>query len=587
VKKKRDWSRWFDQLDEEKISSLFAGAGNLPDPQMEHDEKFRFAVNNLGKMEKVIRTPGRKFPAFFRPNLVVKFALATAVSVFIAVLLLYDIRLPSGSIETSRFSVSDLRGTASFIDESGGSKPLRQNSVLGKDVVIVTEAAARVGIAGNDTVTIDIDENTKLKLKHDSDGSAVFLYSGRARFVAVENSIKGKFVVETDLFAVSMTGTEFVIENGGDQATINLVRGSLNVTLKYDVANELRFFDEKNPAAGEKINDALNPVLRMGTESVLKINRKDVAENERNIREFLRRISQSPDEVLRNKAEFDSLLDGLRRTVGHNINVLEKNMPRPEPEAKQEEKGILPEPTRSGQETPTSEPQASLVEQDERKPSYRDKLVGEWLFSGDANDSSGFSHHGLVRNAKLAVDRFGKEASAFYFNGTGSIRIKNNDVFKEIEKINDFSFSIWINIERWYQGYFPVFDKYFESAPWQGGFGYVMEVTNFRGITFLSNRDIKFDAVTKPVPGRWYHIVFISDGKNGKIYFYFNGRKDNEINGRAQLNTDEDFYIGYSPSGGLEYAIGMIDDFRMFNTALSPEQVLELYGEGGWNDGKQ
>lgn len=46
-----------------------------------------------------------------------------------------------------------------------------------------------------------------------------------------------------------------------------------------------------------------------------------------------------------------------------------------------------------------------------------DGLMAEYLFKGDANDSSGGGHHGTVHGATLTTDRFGNANSAFHFCG--------------------------------------------------------------------------------------------------------------------------------------------------------------------------
>ena len=55
-------------------------------------------------------------------------------------------------------------------------------------------------------------------------------------------------------------------------------------------------------------------------------------------------------------------------------------------------------------------------------PSYlpTEGLVGWWPFSGNALDSSTNGNNGIVSNAVLTTDRFGKPNAAYNFNGTDS-----------------------------------------------------------------------------------------------------------------------------------------------------------------------
>jgi hypothetical protein len=43
--------------------------------------------------------------------------------------------------------------------------------------------------------------------------------------------------------------------------------------------------------------------------------------------------------------------------------------------------------------------------------------VGEWLFNGNANDSSGNGNNGVVSSAVLTNDRFGIANQAYWFDG--------------------------------------------------------------------------------------------------------------------------------------------------------------------------
>ena len=47
----------------------------------------------------------------------------------------------------------------------------------------------------------------------------------------------------------------------------------------------------------------------------------------------------------------------------------------------------------------------------------RDGLVAEYLFNGNANDTSGNGFHGVVQGATPAADRFGNPNSAYAFDG--------------------------------------------------------------------------------------------------------------------------------------------------------------------------
>lgn len=66
-------------------------------------------------------------------------------------------------------------------------------------------------------------------------------------------------------------------------------------------------------------------------------------------------------------------------------------------------------------------------------------LLAYYPFNGNANDSSGNGHHGIVYGATLTADRFGDTNSAYYFDGLSN-RIELGSWFN----YNVFSISMWV-----------------------------------------------------------------------------------------------------------------------------------------------
>ncbi len=78
----------------------------------------------------------------------------------------------------------------------------------------------------------------------------------------------------------------------------------------------------------------------------------------------------------------------------------------------------------------------------------------------------------------------------------------------------------------------------------------------------------------------WYFIAGTWDGTTSKIYI--NGVLEHEIYPPAIIgNYNSDLYIGTYGSKISQYSInGVIDDVRIYNRALSSEEIETLYGEG-------
>ena len=72
-----------------------------------------------------------------------------------------------------------------------------------------------------------------------------------------------------------------------------------------------------------------------------------------------------------------------------------------------------------------------------------------------------------------------------------------------------------------------------------------------------------------------------------KDFFYINGKKTGEVSNSYKFKTDSDLFVGYGPSGEKEYAIGTIDDLKIYNCALTEDQIINLYTENNWDNKMQ
>ena len=89
-----------------------------------------------------------------------------------------------------------------------------------------------------------------------------------------------------------------------------------------------------------------------------------------------------------------------------------------------------------------------------------------------------------------------------------------------------------------------------------------------------SNKIFNF---TAPSTGQWHHCVFVYDGS--KVYYYQDGKKINEeACAIGALKSYQYFYLGYSKAGGVvRKTLGKWSDLRIYATALSAEDIAELY----------
>jgi len=203
-------------------------------------------------------------------------------------------------------------------------------------------------------------------------------------------------------------------------------------------------------------------------------------------------------------------------------------------------------------------------------PSYipSNGLVGWWPFNGNANDESGNGNNGTPGSGvTLISDRFGTSNSAYDFNGYGNISLLNLPTTGS----SDFTITSWVKtndlsvrkgIACWGQ-----------DSPWQGTYFYV-----------TANGNLKFDFAYNGGPqspsfiaDNSWHFVGITC-TNGLIQLYINGiasgaslQMSPNVNG---ANKALGANIDNSANNNF---IGSLDDFGIWNRALTPTEITNLY----------
>ena len=214
-----------------------------------------------------------------------------------------------------------------------------------------------------------------------------------------------------------------------------------------------------------------------------------------------------------------------------------------------------------------------------------DGLVAYYPFNGNAQDMSGNGNHGTVNGATLTTDRFGKANNAYYFDGiTNRIEIPlifNNDQ-------DPLTFSAWVLQEEVMEGTCPTI--FGEFTKWEGS------TRNFFCLHGNDGGKLSFDqsgpsgggaqikAGTANNEGQWIHIAIIKD--NNMVFGYKNGVLMGSVphtetySGRAvtfgaigarPIDGQWNYY-----NGAYNFK-GEIDELRIYNRALSEDEIQTLY----------
>ncbi len=212
-----------------------------------------------------------------------------------------------------------------------------------------------------------------------------------------------------------------------------------------------------------------------------------------------------------------------------------------------------------------------------RNADLRKGLIAEYLFQGDAKDSSGQDRHASVIGATLCEDRFGRPNNAYAFDGKDDYIVAQPAPLLNEE---GFSLSVWCSF-----GSGTKFEGWHSAIVSQDGH-------HARRVFQLSTLDAsitfhRFMSYPEPYAegpihrNYWYHLAVTYDGSHFRLFR--NGQLVSEEQGRLKPEGEEPLYIGRKSTDEPYFFFqGKIDDLRMYDRPLTPDEVNELFLENGW-----
>jgi hypothetical protein len=203
-------------------------------------------------------------------------------------------------------------------------------------------------------------------------------------------------------------------------------------------------------------------------------------------------------------------------------------------------------------------------------------LVGYWPFNGNAYDASGNGNNGTVNGATFTTDRFGNVNSAYSFDGGATISVPHNASLG-FAPTGDFSVSFWFyttstTFPQHFMGKRPnntnVFNWQFLSGtnlntP-EYSFGSGLAVNSYDGAIAYQNLDV----------GQWVQLVGVYSNGNWKLF-----RNGVQIDETLGILASNDVFCNliFGNSGNAEPFTGKLDDISIYNRALTPSEITQLY----------
>jgi hypothetical protein len=207
--------------------------------------------------------------------------------------------------------------------------------------------------------------------------------------------------------------------------------------------------------------------------------------------------------------------------------------------------------------------------------------VAGWPFCGNASDISGNGHHGTVSGAVLTLDRFGQANSAYSFNGMSDFismptAIINGTVSRSI---SFWARSLGTSIA---VGYGTG-----DASP-SGGIFQVVFNYNCQGVGFDNSQAAIIRSGSTVNNGQWHHIVAVMNSslsvQVNSVSIYVDAVLQSntvctisDVTSTVNSNGLFPAVIGKSSNSSQRFFYGDLDDFYLYNRALTPAEVTQLF----------
>lgn len=210
-------------------------------------------------------------------------------------------------------------------------------------------------------------------------------------------------------------------------------------------------------------------------------------------------------------------------------------------------------------------------------------LVAYYTFDGDANDQSGKNDNGVINGKVVPTeDRFGRQASAFQFDGTLNTKITTTGKNLPVGN-SDRTISVWVklngtlpyNNDGYYRGEILSFGKYSGNQGYNSVF-IVSDSNPDKSIVLGADTD-QWNCRRRLDSNKWACVQWVYSARVAKLY----------LNGVLQTLTKTSTISLDTASGPLTIGAssftpnanfqGAIDDLRIYQRALSDAEVKMVY----------
>ena len=207
-------------------------------------------------------------------------------------------------------------------------------------------------------------------------------------------------------------------------------------------------------------------------------------------------------------------------------------------------------------------------------------LVAWYELNGDAVDSSGNGFDGTNNGAIATTDRFDNTNGAMSFDGSNDYIDCGND--SALNPADAITISVWVKLNSK-----DIDQEIIRKSRDSSGEVYEIFIKDnneiFFGIRDSSGTENYVLPSTTLTTGVWHHIVGTYDKQYLRLYL--NGDEIGSESSTLTLDSSsKNLSIGYNDAG-TKYFNGDIDDVRLYNRALSTDEISTLYHSSSYYNG--
>lgn len=200
-------------------------------------------------------------------------------------------------------------------------------------------------------------------------------------------------------------------------------------------------------------------------------------------------------------------------------------------------------------------------------PTFEGELLAHYTFDNTLNDISGNEFHALKSEPVYAE---GKKEEAVVLNGIDDFITIPSQIF---ENVSDMTLGMWLRLN---EG-----DDYEVFNIGTSAEGMTMNVnSNSSTLAFAITKGSQTQQIAAHVDiptGKWIHIAAVLSDDTGMLYLNGKevGRSEDVTFNPEDLSFTGDGFVGVSQAQDI-YLNGLIDDFRIYNTALDTYYIGDI-----------